>query len=85
MSAPLPLWLYAVVLIAIGGAVFWGNRPGKDSSQVQSKAESSSPRQYDTKQAVAALQETEKGAADQIGDQQAVQTPLTKLGAFKKH
>ena len=83
-----PLWLCALVLIAVGGAIFWSNRPGKDSylvATVQSKAESSSPPQDDTKQAVAALQETEKGAADQIGDQQAVQTPLTKLGAFKKH
>jgi hypothetical protein len=68
-----PLWLYAVVLIVIGGAVFWGNRPGKDSTQVaavQSKAESSSPLQDYTKQAVAALRETVKGASDQISDLQ---------------
>jgi len=68
-----PLWLCALVLIAIGGAVFWVNRPGKDSSPVatvQSEANSSSPPQDDTKQAVAALQETAKGAADQISDLQ---------------
>jgi len=66
-------WLYAVVLIAIGGAVFWGIRPGKDSSQaatVQSTSESSSPPQDDTRQAVTALQETVKGASDQISDLQ---------------
>jgi uncharacterized protein HemX len=67
-----PFWVFALVLIAIGGAVFWGNsRPEKDSSQaaaVQSKADSSSPPQDDTKQAVAALQQTVKGAADQISD-----------------
>jgi hypothetical protein len=60
-------------LIAIGGAVFWVNHPGKDSSLVaaiQSKAELSSPPQDDTKQAVAALQETVKGASDQISDLQ---------------
>jgi hypothetical protein len=60
-------------LIAIGGAVFWSNRPGKDSSlvaTVQSKAKSSSPSQDDAKQAVAALQETVKGTADQISDLQ---------------
>ena len=67
-----PLWLCALVLIAIGGAVFWGNRPGKDSlvATVLAKAESSSPPRDDTKQAVAALQETAKGAADQISDLQ---------------
>ena len=65
-----PLWLCALVLIAIGGAVFWSNRPGKDSSlvaTVQSKAESSSPPQDDTKQAAPALL---KGTADQISDLQ---------------
>jgi hypothetical protein len=65
-----PLWLCALVLIAIGGAVFWGNRPGKDSSQVatvQSTTESSSLPQDDTKQAVTALL---KGTADQISDLQ---------------
>ena len=65
-----PLWLCALVLIAIGGAVFWSNRPGKDSylvATVQSKAESSSPPQDDTKQAAPALL---KGTADQISDLQ---------------
>ena len=67
-----PLWLCALVLIAIGGAVFWGDRPGKDSlvATVLAKAESSSPPRDDTKQAVAALHETAKGAADQISDLQ---------------
>jgi hypothetical protein len=57
-------------LIAISGAVFWGNRPEKASSQVaavQTKADSSSRPQDDTKQVVAALQQT---TADRIGDLQ---------------
>ena len=65
-----PLWLCALVLIAVGGAIFWSNRPGKDSylvATVQSKAESSSPPQDDTKQAAPALL---KGTADQISDLQ---------------
>ena len=65
-----PLWLCALVLIAIGGAVFWSSGPGKDSSLVatfRSKAESSSPPQDDTKQAAPALL---KGTADQISDLQ---------------
>jgi hypothetical protein len=79
----MPLWLCAIVLIAIGGAVSWGNRPGNDSSQVvavQSETVSSSlpqddkkqddTKQDDTKQAVAALQEAVKGAAEQISDLQ---------------
>ena len=73
-----PLWFCALVLIAITGAVFWSNRPGKDSSQVptvQSEANSSSPPQDDTKQVVASLQETAKGAADQISDLQRRNAP----------
>ena len=73
-----PLWLCALVLIAIGGAVFWSNRPGKDSSlvaTVQSTAESSSLPQDDAKQAVTALQNTVKGAADQISDLQRRNAP----------
>ena len=81
-----PLWLCALVLIAIGGAVFWSNRPGKDSSlvaTVQSKAKSSSPSQDDAKQAVAALQETVKGAADQINDlQRQLKLLSEQVGAF---
>jgi hypothetical protein len=68
-----PLWLCAFVLIAIGGAVFWSNRPEKGSAPVatvQSKAESSSPPQDVTKQAITALQGTVKGTTDQISDLQ---------------
>ena len=81
-----PLWLCALVLIAIGGAVFWSNGPGKDSSlvaTVQSKAKSSSPSQDDAKQAVAALQETVKGTADQINDlQRQLKLLSEQVGAF---
>jgi hypothetical protein len=68
-----PLWLCAFVLIAIGGAVFWSNRPEKGSAPVatvQSKAELSSPPQDVTKQAITALQGTVKGTTDQISDLQ---------------
>jgi hypothetical protein len=71
-----------VVLIAIGGAVFWGNRPRTDSAQpasvqtvqtvqtAQIEADSSPQPQDDTKQTVASLQEALKGATDQISDLQ---------------
>jgi hypothetical protein len=75
-------WVLLLVLVAVGGAVFWGNnRSEKDSSRtttVQSEAAQPSPTpQDDTKQAVTALQQAVKDlqsasqrAADQITDLQ---------------
>ena len=68
-----PLWLCTLVLIAIVGTVYWGNSPRKDSflaATVQPKAESSLPPQDDTKQAVAAVQQTVRDTADQVSDLQ---------------
>lgn len=60
-----PLWVFALVLVATGGAVFLGNRREQDSPQVaavQSKAGSLSSAQDET------LEQTVKRAADQISD-----------------
>jgi uncharacterized protein HemX len=69
-----PLWLLVLIFVAIGWAVFWGNnRRDRDSPQVtadQAKAESSTSSQDDKDQALAALQQSVKSAADQISELQ---------------
>jgi septal ring factor EnvC (AmiA/AmiB activator) len=69
-----PLWLFVLILVAIGWAVLWGNnRREEDSPQVtavQAKAESSTSSQADKDQAVAALQQSLKSAMDQISELQ---------------
>jgi hypothetical protein len=81
-SRRVPLGLVVLVLVAIGGAVFWGNsRLEKESSRataVQPEAAQPSPApQNDTKQAVTALEQAVKDlqsanqrTADQITDLQ---------------
>ena len=81
-SRRVPLGLVVLVLVAIGGAVFWGNsRLEKESSRataVQPEAAQPSPApQNDTKQAVTALEQAVKDlqsanqrTADQIRDLQ---------------
>jgi uncharacterized protein HemX len=75
------LWVLVLVLVAIGGAVFWGNRSERDSSRVttvQSEAAQPSPTpQDDAKQAITALQQAVKDlqsanqrAVEQIADLQ---------------
>jgi hypothetical protein len=62
-----PLWVFALVFVATGGAVFLGNRREQNSPRVaaaQSKAASLSSAQDDT------LEQTVKRAADQISDLQ---------------
>jgi septal ring factor EnvC (AmiA/AmiB activator) len=68
-----PLWLFVLIFVAIGWAVFWGNSREKDSPQVaavQAKAESLTSSQDDKDQTVAALQQSVKSAVDQIGELQ---------------
>lgn len=61
-----PLWVFALVLVATGGAVFLGNRREQDPqvAAVQSRAASLPSAQDDT------LQQTVKPAVDQISDLQ---------------
>jgi uncharacterized protein HemX len=87
------LGLMVLVLVAIGGAVFWGNsRLEKESSRVtavQSEAAQPSPApQNDTKQAVTALEQAVKDlqsanqrAADQITDLQQSYLPKKATGS----
>jgi uncharacterized protein HemX len=78
-SRPVLLWILFLVLVALAGAVFWGNsRSERDSSRITTvQSEAAQPPQDDTKQAVTALQQAVKDlqsanqrAADQITDLQ---------------